>query len=116
MKKPLSYYFNSTNIYFGFIILFFVSSAVYSYATYFTKTITIKEKDSLRGGKYGQNVISDADGNIYTITNSMFYGFFTSTELYTKLAENKKYQIGGYGYRIPFLGLFPSIISAKVNL
>ena len=114
--KSFSYYFDkiqTIHMYVILIVLFFVSSAIYSYATYFTKTITVKEKDSLRGGKYGQNVISDTDGNIYTITNTIFYLFYTSTELYTELAENKKYQISGYGYRIPFLGLFPSIISAK---
>ena len=87
---------------------------MYSYATYFTKTITIKEKESLKNGKYGQNVVADTDGNIYSISNSIFYGFYTSTELYTKIVENQKYQVTGYGYRIPFLGLFPCIISVKV--
>jgi hypothetical protein len=95
-------------------IVYIILSALYSYTTYFTKTITIQDKESLRNGSYGQNVVSDTEGNIYTIDNTIFYGFYTSTELYTRLDENKKYQITGYGYRVPILNWFPSILSAQL--
>lgn len=93
-------------------VLLVIMQMIYSYATYFTKTITIKEKESLKNGKYGQNVVADTDGNIYSISNSIFYLFFTSTELYTDVNESQRYQVSGFGYRIPILNIFPTIISA----
>ena len=96
-----------------FAIIYIILNALYSYTTYFTKTITIQDKESLKNGSYGHNVVSDTEGNIYTIDNTIYYGFFTSTELYTTLDENKKYRITGYGYRVPVLNLFPSILSAQ---
>ena len=105
-----------TNNYWSFVIAFMVFFqilyTIYSYATYFEKTITIKEKDSLKNGKYGQNVVADSEGNIYSISNAIAYLFFTSTELYANLEDGKKYKITGFGKRIPLLNMFPSIISA----
>jgi hypothetical protein len=96
----------------AFMIFFQILYAIYSYTTYFEKTITIKEKDSLKNGKHGKNVVADSEGNIYSISNAIAYLFFTSTELYANLEEGKKYKITGFGQRIPLLNMFPSIISA----
>jgi hypothetical protein len=99
---------------FIFLVVFFlVTSMVYSYFTSFEKIITVKEKDSMRTGKYGKNIVSDTDGNVYTIENSMFYDFFTAMELFTKIELNQSYKVKGFGYRIPILGIYPNIISAS---
>jgi hypothetical protein len=95
------------------VVFFLVTSMVYSYFTSFEKVITVKEKDSMRSGKYGKNIISDTDGNVYTIENSMFYEFFTAIELFTKIELNQSYKVKGFGYRIPILGIYPNIISAS---
>ena len=102
------------NKHFIFLVVFFlVTSMVYSYFTSFEKIITVKEKDSMRTGKYGKNIVSDTDGNVYTIENSMFYDFFTAMELFTKIELNQSYKVKGFGYRIPILGIYPNIISAS---
>lgn len=99
---------------FIFLVVFFlITSMVYSYFTVFEKIITVKEKDSMRTGKYGKNIISDTDGNVYTIENSMFYDFFTAMELFTKIELNQSYKVKGFGYRIPILGMYPNIIKAS---
>jgi len=99
---------------FVFLVVFFlVTSMVYSYFTVFEKIITVKEKDSMRTGKYGKNIISDTDGNVYTIENSIFYDFFTAMELFTKIEQNQSYKVKGFGYRIPILGIYPNIIKAS---
>jgi hypothetical protein len=94
------------------IVTFLVLNAIYAYGTRFEKTIRVKEVNSLRG-KYGTNVVADHDGTVYSVSNSFYYLFFNSAELYTQLDAEKSYKITGYGYRVPILGLFPNIISAK---
>ena len=99
---------------FIFLVVFFlVTGMAYSYFTSFEKTITVKEKDSMKSGKYGKNIVSDTDGNVYTIENSIFYDFFTAMELFTKIELNQSYKVKGFGYRIPILGIYPNIISAS---
>ena len=72
----------------------------------------MKEKDSIKNGKYGQNIIADTDGNVYSVANSIFYDFFTATEVFTKIELNQAYKIKGFGYKIPSLGIFSQIVSA----
>ena len=99
---------------FIFLVLFFViTSMIYSYFTSFEKIIKVKEKDSIRTGKYGQNIIADTDENVYSVANSMFYNFFSAMELFTKIEVNQSYKVKGFGYRIPILGIYPNIISAS---
>ena len=93
------------------ITIFLVLNAIYAYGTRFEKTIRVKEVNSLRG-KYGTNVVADHDGTVYSVSNSIYYLFFNSAELYTQFDAEKNYIITGYGYRIPILGIFPNIISA----
>lgn len=97
-----------------FVIVFFILiSFMYSYFSTFKKVITVKEKYSIMSGKYGQNVITDSDGNVYSISNSMYHNFFTATELFTKIAVGQTYRVNGFGYRIPFLSIYPNIIKAS---
>jgi ssDNA-specific exonuclease RecJ len=93
-------------------LAFLAITAIYAYGTRFEKTIKVKEVNSLRS-KYGTNTVADHEGNVYSVSNSIFYGVFNSIELYTKFDAEKSYQITGYGYRIPILGMFPNIVSAK---
>ena len=110
--NPIVYFYKTNQLWIITIIVFILLDIVYTYGTYFSKTITIKEKDYLKNGKYGENVVSDMEGNIYSISNSIHYWFFTATELYTELTEKQTYNVTGYGYRIPILNMFPTIISA----
>jgi hypothetical protein len=105
--------------YFGYylmivIIVIIVTELLYVYASHFTKTITIKNLDYVGGKKYGKNIVTDLDNKVYSVSNSLFYGFFSSTELYTNLKINGTYIIKGYGYRVDFLNMYPNIISATL--
>jgi hypothetical protein len=84
---------------------------MYSYFSTFEKVITVKEKYSMMSGKYGNNVITDSDGNVYSISNSMYHNFFTAAELFTKISIGQTYKVNGFGYRIPFLSKCPNIIN-----
>jgi len=87
---------------------------IYSYVTKFEKIITVKEVNNLYIYKSNGNFISDTENKLYKISNSVFYLFFTSTELYDKIDANKRYKITGFGLRIPILGLYPQIINVEL--
>jgi hypothetical protein len=111
MKKN---YFLDNNLWiFIIIIVWIIIVFIYTYGTYFEKIITVKELDYIKYGRYGGNILTDSDNNVYTVHNSLLYGFFTSAELYTQFRANQKYKIKGYGYRIPILGRYRNIIGAE---
>ena len=95
-----------------FLIVILLIIAIYTYSTQFTKKITIKNLTYFRSSKNSYNLISDENNNVYKISNSIWYMFFTSAELYSSLNDNQRYTIKGYGLRIPFLGFYPMIIKA----
>jgi hypothetical protein len=104
---------NQIYIFIIIIILIIMINIIYSYSTYFTKTIKIKSADFVRNSKYGLNIIADTNNNIYVVHNSLFYGFFEATELYKKIEIGKTYKITGFGLRIPILNMYPNIISGE---
>ena len=97
-----------------FIVIIIILIIIYTYGTKFEKIITVKEINNLYIYKSSGNFISDTNNNIYKISNSIFYLFFTSTELYDEIDSNKTYKIKGYGLRIPILGLYPQITSVEL--
>ena len=107
------FFYNYKNIIKLLIIIIFFFM-LYSYLTRFEKIITVKEVNNLYIYKSNGNFISDIDNKLYKILNNIFYLFFTSTELYDKIDENKTYKITGFGKRIPILGLYPQIINAEL--
>ena len=111
--KDVVYWYKNNKPFVFLVVFVLLTSMMYSYFTSFEKIITVKEKDSMKTGKYGKNIVSDTDGNVYTIENSIFYDFFTAMELFTKIELNQAYKIKGFGYRIPILGIYPNIISAS---
>jgi len=85
-----------------------------NFFTKFKKNIVIKNiVNNYKSGKHGVNLINDTDGNVYVIQNAFLQGFFTGPELYSSLQEGKKYEVNGFGYRIPIIGMYPHITYAK---
>lgn len=111
-KVDFEYYFYlSLAILFG---LYFAFVLYLNFGCKFKKTITIgKIISSYRSGKYGLNLLSDTNGNVYVVRNSIFQMFFRGPELYSMLEENKTYEIKGYGFRNEYIGLYPNITYAR---
>ena len=104
------------NIYyviFAFFIIYFIFLIFFNIIT-FKKTITVsKIISSYRSGKYGLNLFSDTNGNVYIIKNAPLHLFFKGPELYSSLKENKTYEIKGFGFRNVYIGTYPHIIDMK---
>jgi hypothetical protein len=97
-----------------FVIIIIIFTVYINYFTKFKKTITIEHiVNNYKSGKNGLNLINDTDGNVYIIKNSFLQWFFTGPELYSSLKEGTKYEISGFGFRAPIIGMYPHITYAK---
>lgn len=119
MKKNNYYFTDFTDNYIIYkifvliIIIYIVLTLIFCYSTYFTKTIQIKSINYMKNtNNHGLNIIADTDNNIYTVHNSLYYGFFTASELYSNFTVGQSYKIKGYGLRVPILGMYPNVYSA----
>jgi hypothetical protein len=93
----------------GIIIFFVVINVILYFGTQFTKNITIKDK-YIRYRRSASNYhVVDVEGNIYQIRNVWFMADFNRAEDYQTLEKGKIFNVSGYGIRIPFLGMYPSI-------
>ena len=105
------YFYLSLAILFG---LYFLFVLYLNYGCKFQKTITISHIiSSYRSGKNGLNLLSDTNGNVYLVQNSLLQLFFKGPELYSMFEEHKTYEIKGYGFRNEYIGLYPHITYAK---
>jgi len=99
-----------------FIILavFIVLTAIYVYATPFSKTITVMNESNISHRRYGNiyATISDEAGNVYMITNQIFLLHFNAVKLAFMLEKGSRFKVSGYGYNIPALGIYPNITAA----
>ena len=100
------------NIYWKIIIALIVLSILINiglyFGTHFTKDITIKDK-YIRYRKSSNYNVVDSEGNIYKVDNVWFKGDFDRAEDYQRLEKGKKYNVTGYGVRVPMLDMYPKI-------
>lgn len=117
-SKSISYIWNNPDdvlSFKGLFILFIITlvfNALYVYFTRFEKIITIDEKNTYGSRKTDNQRISDTDGNIYVVKDSLMMMHWTSIELFNKLDSGKTFKVSGYGMRVPFFGMIPNITSA----
>ena len=96
------------------LVIQIIINILWQYLIKFKKTITIEEKNTYGSrNSDGNQTVNDTEGNIYVVKNSIYYLHWESVELYNKLDVGEKYEVEGYGMRIPILNTFPVIIKAK---
>jgi hypothetical protein len=114
--KRLNIYDNffSLKLLFGIIIFSVIFNIIYVHSTKFIKTIIVDEKHAYGSSNAkGSQSISDNEGNVYILKDSLYVLHWTSVELFNKLDENYKYEVEGHGVRLPILGWFPNITKAE---
>jgi hypothetical protein len=109
MKFKLNIYWK---VLIGLIVLSIVINIGLYFGTHFTKDITIKDK-YIRYRKSSNYNVVDSEGNIYKVDNVWFKGDFDRAEDYQRLEKGKKYNVTGYGIRIPMIDMYPKIY--KIN-
>ena len=91
----------------------FGGHALYSYSTLQRDTIKIRKMYTYTQNSNAQFMIIDENNKHYNVNNSFWYWKWDSIEDWNTFRENDSINIQYYGYRIPFLGFFPNIISSK---
>jgi hypothetical protein len=85
--------------------------------TKFTKTIIVKDEFyNVSTTKNMLNLVSDTNNNVYNVSNKLLLLFFQSSEILAQLEIKKKYEIKGFGIRVPYFDLYPNITSIKLIL
>ena len=102
------------------IILFivFLSANIINYIfNGFEKTITIKDKYIYNSyAKYSSSThykIVDTNNSIYNVDNVWFIGDFNEAEDYNLMNKDETYKVKGYGFRVDFLGWYPTIYNIQ---
>lgn len=113
MKKDYYQYFDIFKLLVAVFIIIQIINIIYYYLTKFERTITVDEKYAYSSKRRGQT-ISDTNNVVYVLRDLLVLFHWTSVDLFNEIDVGKTYKIQGYGIRVPFLGWFPNIISAKL--
>jgi len=84
--------------------------------TRFERIITV---DTLQpygsgSGRYNSvsNMVADKEGRVYKVQNVLLLLHFRAAEVQATLKAGQRFQVRGYGIRVPILGLYPTITGA----
>tara|TARA_Y100000389_G_C17346530_1_gene456137 strand:+ start:187 stop:582 length:396 start_codon:yes stop_codon:yes gene_type:complete len=94
------------------IIPMIIQFFIYPLITVFEKTIIIKKKYTRTRGSYGDSYfIVDNSNTIYQVNNLLYKFDFNRAEDWNSLEDGETYKIKGYGFRVGFLDMYPTITS-----
>jgi hypothetical protein len=102
------------------LLIFLLDAIIFIYCGYIvltTKTKFIKVIKKYKYVAYGFTQFMIIDENLvhYNVTNSLLYCKWSCIEMWYNIETNKDVAIKYYGWRIPFLGMFPCIVQQTPN-
>jgi len=79
--------------------------------------IQIASKYKMNSNGFTDFMVIDTQGRHFNVNNSFWYWKWDSIEDWVNVETNteKKITINYYGYRIPFLGMFPNVVEISSN-
>jgi len=94
---------------------FLFSKGIYTYTTTGERTITIDKSEMVisSGGKGGKYLVFTENNGVFENTDSFFRFKFDSSDMYNTLKQGQTYKVKYYGWRIPFLSMYPNIYEAE---
>lgn len=103
-------------VYVWWLIAYLVIFYAYYFITKFEKTINVRQEILLGEPRGALNLVEDKGPNrdLYKVHNNWLLLHFNAAELSALIEEGGVYKIKGYGVRVPFLGLYPCILDAKL--
>jgi hypothetical protein len=92
------------------------TNLIYVFTSVKTNEIKVIKKYEIIKNGYIQFMIIDENNKHYNFNNSLWFWRWDAIEKWYNINENDKININYYGYRIPFLGIFPKIFNHSNNL
>lgn len=86
--------------------------ALYAYGTGNKEDIKICNKYNMVNKGDTQFMIVDDKGRHFNVNNSLWYWKWDSVEDWESMKKDDMLNVKYYGFRSPFLGLFPNIVSS----
>ena len=82
----------------------------FTFATTEQEDLFITKKYKFVKNGFTNFMVVDSKGRHFNVNNSFWYWKWDSIEDWTNIKPLEKRRVCYYGYRIPFLGMFPNII------
>jgi hypothetical protein len=103
---------NETNIptLLGTSVVLSYGQGTFALATNKTEEICVTKKYKYVCNGFTNFMIVDDKGRHFNVNNSFWYWKWDSIEEWTNIQPETTLVVSYYGYRIPFLGLFPNVI------
>lgn len=104
--------FNRFTIVIIVLVLFLILTMIFQLGSAFEKEIKIAKKYTTIGGvRYPVTyyMIVTTDGAIYQVSNVWWRADFNNAEDWNNMNIGNTYRVKGWGYRIPFFGMYPNI-------
>jgi hypothetical protein len=95
----------------GLLSTIVVGHGLYAYSTEEKESIVVTKKYKMNQHGFTQFMIIDNKGRHFNVNNSLWYWKWDSIEDWHRIEEKseEKLFIRYYGWRMPFLGIFPNI-------
>lgn len=104
----------------GTSIVLTYGHGVFALGTNKIEEICVTKKYKYVSNGYTNFMIVDDNGRHFNINNSFWYWKWDAIEDWTNVQpyneKDNKIVVSYYGYRIPFLGLFPNVVAMPSNL
>ena len=88
----------------------------FALATNKTEEICVTKKYKYVSNGFTNFMIVDEKGRHFNVNNSFWYWKWDSIEDWTNIQPETILVVSYYGYRIPFLGMFPNVVEFPKNV
>ena len=82
----------------------------YSYFTQKNRNIEVSEKYTFDSNGFTNFMIVDTENKHYKIGNNLWFWKWDSIEDWSSIKKGTRLPVLYYGFRVPFLGIFPNVI------
>jgi hypothetical protein len=105
-----------SKIYLAAFILYVIGFYLYFFITKFEKTITVSEEFLIGSNKTIINIVTDKQNKAYQLKDVLLLWSFNTDRNMITLRPGETYRVKGYGIRVGFLSLYPTITSISAPL
>lgn len=96
-----------------FLLLFLIPNAAYQYLTIDTSTGIVQHKERICDNGEACYWMVFTDQGEYINSDTLLHLKWDSTTLQRKIPMNEEVTFTHYGWRVPFLSMYPNIIEVK---
>jgi hypothetical protein len=82
----------------------------YSYFTQKNRNIMVSDKYTFDSNGFTNFMIVDTENNHYKVGNNLWFWKWDSIEDWSSIKKGTGLPISYYGFRVPFLGIFPNVV------